>query len=56
MPQEYSLVFVGPAPQKRLFVLPKCENLYPAPKGTVNTGKDIFLLEHFGVSMEGVKL
>jgi hypothetical protein len=56
MPQEYSLFFVGPTVQKRLYVLPKCENLYPALKGTVNTGKDIFLLEHFGVRMEGVEL
>jgi len=44
MSQEYSLVFIGPTVQKRLYFLPKCENLYPALKATVNTGKDIFYL------------
>lgn len=44
MSQDYSLDFVGPILQKKLYVLPKCENLYPALKVTVNTGKDRFYL------------
>jgi hypothetical protein len=55
MSQDYLLAFVRPTVQKRLYVLPKCENLYPALKGTVNTGKDRFYLST-GVRMEGVEV